>query len=231
MVPVWLHQNTAIMKCLSPRYPQALGAGGVPAYGARSRKGQDMVRNFLWVLTLAALPQVGLAETSTSSKSRLDLFANQARLLDGRLSEQYEFSARLQPETQIEIIPAFTGDYRGPFLQVARSTARDHRIPEDLFLRLIQQESGWNTAAVSSKGALGLAQLMPGTADALGVDPLVPAQNLQGGARYLRQQFDRFGSWRLALAAYNAGPAAVAQHNDVPPFDETQTYVRRILGR
>ena len=177
------------------------------------------------------VPFSALAETSASSKTRLELFANQARLLDGRLSEQYEFSSRLRPAPESEVIPAFTGAYSGPFLRVAREKARAQRIPEDLFLRLVQQESGWNPDAVSTKGALGLAQLLPGTAADLGVDPLVPAENLDGGARYLRQQFDRFGSWRLALAAYNAGPDIVSRHNDVPPFKETQTYVRRILGR
>ena len=103
-------------------------------------------------------------------------------------------------------------------------------MPGDLFLRLVQQESGWNHRAVSPKGALGLAQLMPGTAADLRVDPADPAQNLEGGARYLRQMYKRFGDWRLALAAYNAGPETVARYGDVPPYAETRTYVRRIWG-
>jgi soluble lytic murein transglycosylase-like protein len=103
-------------------------------------------------------------------------------------------------------------------------------VPEDLFLRLVQQESGWNAGAVSHKGATGLAQLMPGTAARLGVDPAVPEQNLEGGARYLRMMYDRFGSWRLALAAYNAGPGAVEQHGGIPPYTETKNYVKAILG-
>jgi soluble lytic murein transglycosylase-like protein len=94
----------------------------------------------------------------------------------------------------------------------------------------VQQESGWNATAVSSKGALGLAQLMPDTARALAVDPLVPAQNLDGGARYLRAQFEAFGTWPLALAAYNAGPGAVTQHGGIPPFAETRNYVLVIWG-
>jgi soluble lytic murein transglycosylase-like protein len=71
---------------------------------------------------------------------------------------------------------------------------------------------------------------MPGTAANLGVDPHDPAQNLEGGARYLRQMYDKFGSWRLALAAYNAGPGAVEQHGGVPPYRETTRYVKKILG-
>ena len=71
---------------------------------------------------------------------------------------------------------------------------------------------------------------MPGTAKQLGVDPAIPKQNLEGGARYLRQQYERFGNWRLALAAYNAGPEAVTKHKGVPPYEETQNYVLKILG-
>jgi len=171
-------------------------------------------------------------DLTTSSKSRADIFQKQARLLDGRLARQYSGSDRLLPEgTRGDgAIPPWTGRYDGPWLDVARAAARKHAIPEDLFLRLVQQESGWNVAAVSHKGAIGLAQLMPGTADLLGVDPNDPAQNLDGGARYLRMMYDRFGNWRHALAAYNAGPEAVQRHNGVPPFAETTQYVALILG-
>ena len=71
---------------------------------------------------------------------------------------------------------------------------------------------------------------MPDTADRLGVDETDPHENLDGGARYLRMMYDRFGDWRLALAAYNAGPEAVAKYGGVPPYAETATYVRRIMG-
>ena len=126
--------------------------------------------------------------------------------------------------------PQFRGAYRGPYLDMAKQAARRHGIPESLFLRLVQQESGWRADAVSHKGALGLAQLMPQTARLLGVNPRDPRQNLEGGARYLAAQHRKFGSWRLALAAYNAGPQAVEKYGGVPPYKETRNYVRVILG-
>lgn len=164
--------------------------------------------------------------------SRTETFKRQRVLLDSKLARQYKDSAALMPASVYrgEAIPAYTGDRAGPHVAAARAAARRQNVPEDLFLRLVQQESGWNPGAVSPKGARGLAQLMPGTARLLGVDPRDPVQNLNGGARYLRQMYDRFGSWRLALAAYNAGPEAVEAHGGVPPFNETRTYVRRILG-
>jgi soluble lytic murein transglycosylase-like protein len=97
-------------------------------------------------------------------------------------------------------------------------------------LRLVHQESRWNPTALSHAGARGLAQLMPDTALLLGVNPDDPRQNLEGGARYLRMMFERFGDWRLALAAYNAGPEAVQRHNGIPPYRETTDYVRIVLG-
>lgn len=102
-------------------------------------------------------------------------------------------------------------------------------IPRRMALNLVQQESGFNQGAVSPKGALGMAQLMPGTAKELGVDPSDPYQNIEGGMRYLRQQYDRFGDWSLAAAAYNAGPGAVQKYGGIPPFEETQNYVPIVM--
>jgi hypothetical protein len=101
----------------------------------------------------------------------------------------------------------------------------------DLVRAVVQVESGYNARAVSSKGALGLMQLMPSTAAELGVrSPFDPEENIRGGTLYLRQLLDRFGgNEELALAAYNAGPSAVDRYgNHVPPYAETQDYVRRV---
>lgn len=184
----------------------------------------------LCIATLLAPPVQANGLQFGAPGGRAQTFASQTRLLDTRGAVQYSTSvARLAPGGG-EAIPRFAGRYTGPHLGLAREAARRHGIPEDLFLRLIQQESGWNPAAVSRAGARGLAQLMPDTAALLGVDPDDPRQNLDGGARYLRMMHDRFGNWRLALAAYNAGPEAVERHRGIPPFAETRQYVRAILG-
>jgi soluble lytic murein transglycosylase-like protein len=179
----------------------------------------------------------GLRLSGSSSKSRADQFARQTRLMDSRLSTQYQQSSRLQPagrEQAVALapetrIPRYTGR-RSEYTPHARAAAQRHGIPEDLFLRLVQQESGWNPNARSHKGAMGLAQLMPGTAAKLGVNPADPVQNLNGGARYLRMMYNQFGNWTLALAAYNAGPGAVQKYGGIPPYRETRNYVRIIAG-
>ncbi|MCC5948844.1 MAG: lytic transglycosylase domain-containing protein [Nitriliruptoraceae bacterium] len=97
-----------------------------------------------------------------------------------------------------------------------------------LLAAVVQHESNFDQNVVSRAGAIGLAQLMPGTAAGLGVDPHDADQNLAGGARYLREQLERFGSVELALAAYNAGPNRVEQAGGVPRIQETMTYVDRV---
>lgn len=202
--------------------------------------GDGVVRTGL-VAALAATLIAGDAAAeglvlSSSGASRASVFKSQTRLLDTRLAKQYSASIRLKPDydgskpAAEPAIPRFRGSYRGEYLEAAKAAARRHGIPEDLFLRLVQQESGWNPQAVSHKGATGLAQLMPATARLVGVNIDDPRQNLDGGAKYLRMMRDRFGSWRLALAAYNAGPQAVEKHGGIPPYAETKAYVRAILG-
>ena len=109
--------------------------------------------------------------------------------------------------------------------------AKQYGIPEEIAQKLVRAESGGSPRAVSPKGAQGLMQLMPGTAKELGVtDPFNPEQNIDGGMRYLAQQYKTFGDWPTATAAYNAGPGAVKKYWGVPPYKETQAYVKKING-
>jgi soluble lytic murein transglycosylase-like protein len=123
--------------------------------------------------------------------------------------------------------PAGYDEYAAAIKQIAT----DEGVPASLLGALVWSESSFNADAVSSAGAKGLAQLMPGTAAGLGVNIDDPIDNLRGGARYLRQMLDRFDTVDEALAAYNAGPNAVQRYGGVPPYAETQNYVAKVLAR
>ncbi len=195
----------------------------------------DILVRGLAVAVATCLVFVGTVEAGSivkSSKSRSRISQKVSRLIDKRLAKQYDNSSRLLPKNnRLELVPRYNGNYKGVYKPMAEAAARRYGVPVDLFNRLVQQESRWNPRAKSSAGAIGLAQLMPVTARKLGVNPNDPRQNLEGGARYLKQQYNRFRSWRLALAAYNAGPEAVQKYNGVPPYKETRNYVKVIMGR
>jgi soluble lytic murein transglycosylase len=111
------------------------------------------------------------------------------------------------------------------------TASRTHGVPAALVKAVIAAESAFDPAALSPKGAMGLMQLMPATADDLGVEePFHDEQNISGGTRYLRWLYDRYGDWLRTLAAYNAGPEAVDRYDGVPPYPETREYVQRVLS-
>ncbi len=136
------------------------------------------------------------------------------------LQEAGAVQANTQPATKSQI------------LNVVNQIAEKHGVDEKLVQALIKQESGFNPKAKSKAGAMGLMQLMPSTAKNLGVqDPYNIVQNVEGGVKYLKSMLNKYnGNVILALAAYNAGPGAVDKYDGVPPYQETQNYVKNILA-
>jgi hypothetical protein len=135
----------------------------------------------------------------------------------------------------LEVMGAYNSSYNNvakPEIEkLISETAQRHGVDPNLVRQVVQAESNFNPKAVSSAGAMGLMQLMPATAQTYGVtDPFNPAQNLDGGVRFLKGLLERFdGNTALALAGYNAGPGAVEKYNGIPPYRETQNYVQKIL--
>ncbi len=128
--------------------------------------------------------------------------------------------------------PGVNNSKSAPFEESIVRHSRREQVAADLVRAVIQVESAFNPVAVSSKGAMGLMQLMPATAVELGVNnPFDPDQNIRGGVQYLRRLLDRYnGNVELALAAYNAGMGNVEKYGDVPPFKETKNYVKKITS-
>jgi len=150
------------------------------------------------------------------------------------------FHAEPARTSSMSNVPTFASTFRVRALSsgceeldaIFDAAGRKYNLSPDLLKAVAKVESTFRTNATSPAGAMGIMQLMPGTAKYLGVDdPFDPTQNIMGGARYLREQLDRFdGDIKLALAAYNAGWPTVQRHGGIPPFKETQAYVQRVLG-
>ena len=191
----------------------------------------------------------GIANNSASSVNTIE--SDFKKILDKKLEEtdtiekaesseeKKEVSAEIKPEIKVENKDAVELkskiDLKAQSANVEElieTFSEKYGVDSDLIKAIIKQESGFNTKATSKKGAMGLMQLMPKTAESLGVvDAYNPSQNIEGGVKYLKGLLDKFDNkHELALAAYNAGPNAVKKYGGIPPYKETQNYVKAIMG-
>lgn len=135
-----------------------------------------------------------------------------------------------RPSTWVRVDPRLLKKNLDLWDEEIRRAADLHQVKPELVKAIVLVESGMNPRATSPAGAQGLMQLMPATARSLGVeDSYNPQENILGGTRYIKKQLDRFGDHRLALAAYNAGPGNVRRYGGIPPFEETQLYVKLVM--
>ena len=151
----------------------------------------------------------------------------------GTVEVQAEDVVAIEPEDHFEPVPPSPVTAAGPFANLIHAAAQKHGLDENLIARVIAMESNFNPRAASRRQALGLMQLLPQTAAHYSVaDIFDPAQNIEAGAHYLKDLLTRYrGNLTLALAAYNAGPEMVERYGGIPPFQETQNYVRQITSK
>jgi soluble lytic murein transglycosylase-like protein len=142
-------------------------------------------------------------------------------------------NAQIYTNTAQGVTPKGNDDPKVRIKELISRVSQKYGVDEKLVNALVNQESGFNPNATSHCGAMGLMQLMPSTAQGLGVkDAYNPEQNIEGGTKYLKGLMDRFGNDKqLALAAYNAGPNAVKKYGGIPPYAETQNYVKKVLSK
>ena len=191
-------------------YVQKYNAQWTPVEKTATQPLQQGVQSFDKVLQASAKTKFGDLLTSPTTRVNAQLYTNTANSV--------ATSSQISMKTK--------------FKDLISRVSQKHGVDEKLVNAVVKQESGFNPNAKSKVGAMGLMQLMPATAKGLGVaNPMDPEQNVEGGVKYLKSMLDKYnGNVILALAAYNAGPGAVDKFDGVPPYKETQNYVKSILS-
>lgn len=184
---------------------------------------QDVIRKNAYKIYNGKEWSIGLANKAVAETGALQRLGNRRGSV---LTDNYQQFVSMLSGPKVSPNTAEGHKYEKEIM----SAAQKYDLPPNLIAAQLRKESNGNAKAVSPKGAQGLMQLMPDTAKELGVtDPFDPAQNIDAGAKYLRQQLDKYGDVKLALAAYNAGPGNVDKYGGIPPFGETQDYVQTIM--
>ncbi|WAA13073.1 lytic transglycosylase domain-containing protein [Fervidibacillus halotolerans] len=191
----------------------------------------QQIRTLLEIQAIKNIGSNGMKEqeigTQTNFSELLNLYLHTKKEID---KEPMTTSIPNIPTTHFSPI-APTLRENTNYQEIIREAALTYQLPERLIYAVIKNESNFNPYAESPSGARGLMQLMPSTAESLGVKSIYdPKDNIMGGAKYLRMMLDRFNRLDLALAAYNAGPGNVEKYGGIPPFNETVSYVKKVMN-